>query len=64
MPLTSPYMANFEKKDFKKEPESLKCQAAHAISEDADDVKNKSLARRSLSGISCHSWFSNTDAFS
>lgn len=55
MPLTSPYMANFEKKDFKKEPESLKCQAAHAISEDADDVKNKSLARRSLSGISCHS---------
>lgn len=42
MTLTSPYMAKFEKKDFKKEPGSLKCQAAHGIS-----VKNKKqLARR------------------
>jgi hypothetical protein len=38
MTLTSPYTANFEKKDFKKEPGS---QAAHGIS-----VKNKKLARR------------------
>lgn len=36
MTLTSPYMANFEKKDLKEEPGRLKGQIARAILEDAD----------------------------
>lgn len=36
MTLTSPYMANFEKKDLKEEPGRLKGQVAPSILEDAD----------------------------